>query len=699
MISCSRLSEGCRSVNVREPNPDLFEIDVTRIPGVGPQRAARLARLGISNVAALLFYAPFRYEETAHTADSLAGEGQISVAAVVSGPVSVRLRGKRSMVYVPVRVGARELRALFFNQPYLRHQLSVGRQVRITGRYDSKANTLIASRCDLRKDDPMDTGLLPVYRVTEDLPVSALRSIVASALRAFGSQLSDDLPATLRERFKLIPLPTALHQLHFPADAEALRQARRRVVFEEFLKFQLRMQGFRRWRLNVRRPLLHDDALRQGARAFVEQLPFPLTRDQEAAMSAVLSDLAQERPMHRLLQGDVGCGKTAVAFAAAAAVARAGWQIAYMAPTGILAAQQLGEARKFLNVSGLRVDGLFGGQPTAHRRTVASQLADGTLDMVIGTHALAAQGLRFDRLRLVIADEQHRFGVGIRKMLREKGRQVDVLQLSATPIPRTLALTLHGDIAVTTIRELPPGRKPVRTRWLRQSEEAVALKLVRQELSKGHQAFLIAPRIDSDPEGICLESVQALYERMTEELAGWRIGLIHGAMPEADRDQTMQSFAEGKIHVLVATTIVEVGVSVPKASVMVVYGADRFGLATLHQLRGRIGRGAAAAECVLLADPTTDAAAARLRTMTETHDGFLIAQRDLMMRGPGEVLGERQSGLPEFAVGDPIRDFKIMEVARDVARELLDGDDFWLLPEYGRLRAIVLSEYDVHSDS
>ena len=319
--------------------------------------------------------------------------------------------------------------------------------------------------------------------------------------------------------------------------------------------------------------------------------------------------------------------------------------------------------------------------------------------MVIGTHALAAQGLHFDRLRLVIADEQHRFGVGIRKMLREKGRQVDVLQLSATPIPRTLALTLHGDIAVTTIRELPPGRKPVRTRWLRQSEEAVALKLVRQELSKGHQAFLIAPRIDSDPEGICPESVQALYERMTEELAGWRIGLMHGAMPEADRDQTMQTFAEGKIHVLVATTIVEVGVSVPKASVMVVYGADRFGLATLHQLRGRIGRGTAAAECVLLADPTTDEAAARLRTMTETHDGFLIAQRDLMMRGPGEVLGERQSGLPEFAVGDPIRDFKIMEVARDVARELLDGDDFWLLPEYGRLRAIVLSEYDVHSDS
>ncbi len=688
-------------MNMHGAYPDLFQTDVTRIPGVGPKRAVRLARLGIDNVAGLLFYAPFRYEETASSVDALAAEGQTSVVAVVSGPLTVRLWGKRSTIYAPVRVGGRELRALFFNQPYLRHQLSVGRQVRITGRYDPKANTLVVSRCDWRRDELANTGLIPVYHVTEDLPVSALRSMVASALRTFGPQLSDDLPGGLRERFKLAPLRAALDQLHFPADAEALRQARRRIVFEEFLKFQLRMQGFRKWRQNVSRPLLHEDALRRGARAFVEQLPFPLTRDQDNAMNAILADLAQERPMHRLLQGDVGCGKTAVALAAAAAVARAGGQIAYMAPTGILAAQQLEEARRLLGAAGLRVDGVFGGQSTAQRQSVASQLADGTLDMVIGTHALAAQALQFARLRLVIADEQHRFGVGVRKMLREKGREADVLQLSATPIPRTLALTLHGDIKVTTIRESPPGRKPVRTQWLRPNEEAAALKLVRRELSRGHQAFLIAPRIDSDPEeaGVGAQSVRTLHERMTEELAGWRIALIHGAMPEMDRDRIMQMFAQGEIHVLVATTIVEVGVSVPNANVMVVYGAERFGLATLHQLRGRIGRGVAAAECVLLADPKTAAATARLRTMVDTQDGFLIAQRDLMTRGPGEILGERQSGLPQFAVGDPIRDLKIMEAARDVARELLDGDDFWLLPEYGRLRAAVLSEYDQHSDS
>lgn len=686
-------------MNAREPGPDLVQTDVTRIPGVGPKRAAHLARLGIGSVAALLFYAPFRYEETAHTEDSLAAaQGQISVAAVVCGPVTVRLRGKRSTVYVPVRVGAREVRALFFNQPYLRHQLAVGRQVRITGRYDAKADTLVASRYDLRGDGLLDTGLVPVYRVTEELPVNALRSIVATALRTFGSQLQDDIPAALRDRFRLLPLHRALSQLHFPATADELRQARRRIVFAEFLKFQLRMQGFRKWRQNVRRPLLHGDALRQGAEAFVQQLPFSLTQGQDSALQAILSDLALEQPMHRLLQGDVGCGKTAVAFAAAAAVARAGGQIAYMAPTGILAVQQLGEARLLLSSLGLRVDGLWGGQQAADRQKVVDQLADGVLDMVIGTHALAAQELQFARLRLVITDEQHRFGVGIRKMLRAKGREVDVLQLSATPIPRSLALTLHGDIAVTTIRELPPGRKPVRTQWLRTSEEAAAQKLVRQELSKGRQAFLVAPRIDSDPAGDT-ESVQALYERMTEELAGWRIGLIHGAMAETDRDLTMLKFAAGELQILVATTIVEVGVSVPNANVMVVYGADRFGLATLHQLRGRIGRGAAAAECILLADPKTDAAVARLRTMVDTQDGFQIAQKDLLMRGPGEILGERQSGLPEFAVGDPIRDFKIMEAARDVASELLSGTDFWLLPEYARLRTVVLAEYDLHSDS
>lgn len=685
-------------MNAREPGPDLFQTDVTRIPGVGPKRAAHLARLGIGSVAALLFYTPFRYEETAHSEDSLSAQGQISVAAVVCGPVTVRLRGKRSTVYVPVRVGAREVRALFFNQPYLRHQLAVGRQIRITGRYDAKADTLVASRYDLRGDGLLDTGLVPVYRVTEELPVNALRSIVATALRTFGSQLQDDIPAALRDRFKLLPLHRALSQLHFPATADELRQARRRIVFGEFLKFQLRMQGFRKWRQNVRRPLLHGAALRQGAEAFVQQLPFSLTQGQESALQAILSDLALEQPMHRLLQGDVGCGKTAVAFAAAAAVTRAGGQVAYMAPTGILAVQQLGEARMLLGSLGLRVDGLWGGQQTADRQKVVDQLADGVLDMIIGTHALAAQELQFARLRLVITDEQHRFGVGIRKMLRAKGREVDVLQLSATPIPRSLALTLHGDIAVTTIRELPPDRKPVHTQWLRTSEEAAAQKLVRQELSRGRQAFLVAPRIDSDPAGDT-ESVQALYERMTEELAGWRMGLIHGEMSEADRDLTMRKFAAGELQILVATTIVEVGVSVPNANVMVVYGADRFGLATLHQLRGRIGRGAAAAECILLADPKTDAAVARLRTMVDTQDGFRIAQKDLLMRGPGEILGERQSGLPEFAVGDPIRDFKIMEAARDVASELLSGTDFWLLPEYARLRTVVLTEYDLHSDS
>ncbi len=677
---------------------DLFTIDVTNIPGVGPARANRLAHLQIRSVGDLFYYFPFRYEHVHAESEVLEHSAQIVVEAVVCGAASVRIQGRRSTISVPVQVGASTMQALFFNQTFLRHQLLPGKRLRLSGKFQEQAKKIIVSRYEWIKPGSDSPLYIPIYRLTKDLTQVTFRGMIQDALRVYVHELEDLLPVKLRERFKLCTLGDAFLRIHRPKSAEDIRQSRRRLVFEEFLHFQLQVQSYRHMRKQARQMPIKLNVLEARADKFIEHLPFTLTNGQAHAIRQILPELASARPMHRLLQGDVGSGKTAVAFTAIAAIAGLGFQSAYMVPTGILALQQFDVAQSWLEQSGVRVGLLVGGQDVKERKRVMHNLEIGEIDLVIGTHVLASGEVHFKSLRLIVTDEQHRFGVTTRKLLRSQTFTPDVLQMTATPIPRTLALTLFGDIAVTSIRDLPPSRKPIQTHLFSLEQEAKVIQIIRAELARGRQAYLVAPRIDSD-EASSLTSAEELYERLSEELAGWTIGVLHGGLQERERTQIMTDFVSGQLSILIATTIIEVGVSVPNASMMVIYNADRFGIATLHQLRGRVGRGRHASHCVLIANPVTESGQARLDAMLKSQDGFVLAQQDLILRGPGELLGDRQSGLPVFRAGELIRDSKIMEVARNVASELLSANEFWLLPSYRGLRVFATAIQDQYLDS
>ncbi len=675
----------------------LQSVDVLFVPGIGPERAGLLHKLGIFSVHDLLYYFPFRYDELTSSSVALEDGTKVSLVVTVSGPPAVRFRASRSTVTVPVQSDDKALKAVFFNQPYVRHQATIGKTLRITGSYNNRYSSVQVSSYEFLKDE-VSAPSNPIYRVTENLSVKTLRKMITTALRTHGVQLEDRLPATLRDRFKLVSIQDAVLFMHNPQDAEQLRQAHRRLVFEEFLLFQLRlaMQRYRN-RETTHQPL-NVLSLQQGVIKYLDTLPFTITQAQKQAIAEILQDMASGIPMYRMLQGDVGSGKTAVAFAVMVALAKMNFQSALMAPTSILARQHFLEAEQFLKPLGIQVVLLTGSSPDRHK--TLAMIRDRHVDVVIGTHALVQERVEFSTLRLAVIDEQHRFGVQARKMLRQKGgAAVDVLQLSATPIPRSLALTLYGDIAISTMRERPPLRVPIETLVFSLRKEQLALQRLQKELAKGRQAYIVAPRIES--LSIEQEELSAigLYEKFKEQLGFWTVGLLHGAMSESSRIEVMEAFVQGALQVLVATSIIEVGVSVANATVMMIYDADRFGLATLHQLRGRVGRSNHASVCILLADPSTDVARERLQLMQQTEDGFILARKDLQLRGPGEVFGDRQSGLPTFQVGDPIRDLRIMEVARDEVATLMSSGDLWLLPAYAPLLRYALRETESLADS
>lgn len=517
--------------------------------------------------------------------------------------------------------------------------------------------------------------------------------MIAKALSQFGPDVVDVLPHELRAKYRLISHLDAIHTMHDPESEEAMRQAHRRLAFEEFFLFQLQLQWFRRQRTGeVTRP--PRDIPSDTLQWFQESLPGPLTDAQQLACQDIVKRLKCPEPMNLLLQGDVGSGKTWVALFAAWAMTRSGAQSALMAPTEILAEQHFRQAEaRLVQPFGIRVALLTGSTPDKSRDTILQDLRTGQIDLVIGTHALLTEDVEFANLGLVITDEQHRFGVSQRSTLRSKGTQPDVLFLSATPIPRTLALAVYGDLDVAVLNQLPAGRKPIVTQWLTFHAEQEAVLTVRRELAKGMQAFVVAPLVDDSEQLADVASATQLAARFSDLFAGHTVGLLHGRMSTKDKDDVMRRFVQGAINVLVSTTVIEVGIDVPRATVMVIYHAERFGLAQLHQLRGRVGRGGNQSYCILLSDANQDVARRRLETMVETNDGFVIAERDLELRGPGEFLGVRQSGLPEFSVGDLSRDFRIMQVARDEALSLMGNADFWLLPAYEPLRQAVSVEH------
>ena len=676
---------------------DDLQTPVQYLKGVGPRRAGELAAAGVQTVEDLLLTLPRRYEDRARLQQI--GDLEAGAATSVSGRVlSCGLRTTRRPGFrifeMVVQDPSGLVLATFLNQAFLKDVFAAHQQVVLHGRVDRRptgglqfTNPDYEVLSDQQDDDVagalIHTGrIVPVYEKIGSLTPKSLRRVVHDALRRLPADVADMLPDGVGRSLGVPPRRQALSDAHFPppdTSLDALNRfrtaAQERLIFEEFFVFQAGLLLQRRetdTRIKPRR-IAVNDRIRQAARAV---LPFRLTSDQRRALKEIVDDLQRPRPMNRLLQGDVGSGKTIVALLAALVALENGLQVALMSPTEILAEQHYANVTRVLARSRFATALLTGTLPARTRREVGSRIANGASQLIVGTHALVQGEIRFKALGLAIIDEQHRFGVVQRATLRDKGLDPDVLVMTATPIPRTLALTAYGDLDASEIRERLPGRQPVRTMLRSESRRAEVYDLVRAELRTGRQAFVVCPLVEESEKLDLKAATEMAAELQARVFPGARVGLVHGRVASGERERTMQAFAAGGIDVLVATTVIEVGIDVPNATVMVIEQAERFGLAQLHQLRGRVGRGAARSYCVLAhASRLSDAARARLRALAETTDGFEIAERDLELRGPGDFFGTRQSGVPLFRVGDLLRDHRLMEEARRTATGWLAGPD------------------------
>ena len=686
---------------------DTLAAPVATLRGAGPRRVADLEAAGIRTIEDLLLALPRRYEcrTQPQPIASLEPGTTVSITGCV---VACRLRPTRRprfrIVELVVEDGTGRVRATFMNQAYLAKRFEPGQRVALHGRYARGRGGLAFINPDHERldDSPdpdappaggadppaIDTGIqagriVPVYPAIGNCPPKMRRRWVHEALARLARDdagLPDPLPAEVRRAHGFPARPEALRVAHVPPDGMSLdalntlrTPAQQRLIFEEFFAFQVRLLRRRREadRRAAPRPLSVSDRIRRAAR---DILPFRLTVDQRTALRAIVDDLRRPAPMHRLLQGDVGSGKTIVALLGALVVMENGRQVALMSPTEVLAEQQYASVARLLAPSRFAPLLLTGALAPAARRAAAAAIANGSARLVVGTHALVQAGVAFHDLGLAIIDEQHRFGVLQRAALAAKGLHPDLLVMTATPIPRTLAMTAYGDLDVTELRERPPGRQPIATHLWPVSRREEAYGVVRRELGAGHQAFVVHPVVDAS-ETLDLRGAIALAAELETWFPEHRVGLVHGRLPAADRQRTMAAFAAGRIDLLVATTVIEVGVDVPNATVMVIEQAERFGLAQLHQLRGRVGRGDAASICILVhGSDLAEATRTRLDALVETTDGFEIAERDLELRGPGDMLGTRQSGLPLFRVGDLVRDHRLMADARRAAVAWIGGD-------------------------
>lgn len=686
---------------------DLRALPVTRLAGVGPRTAPAYERFGLETVLDVLTEYPRRYldrTKEASIADLPLGESATLLVRVVSASAR-RTRNRRSLVNVVVTDGTGRLTCTFFNQPWRERQLPPGTEVLVYGKLESYRGTRQMTNpvVDFAGDET--GGIVPVYRQSEKEKVGTreIARLVRSALEKSAARgFADPVPDEVLDEHDLVRRGAAFTGIHRPGSWAEITAARRRLVFDELLRVQLALVLRKRAVEGSTTGIEHrvDGPLLD---AFRERLPYALTAAQERAIGQILGDLAAPVPMHRLLQGDVGAGKTVVAVAALLAAVDGGHQGALMAPTAVLAEQHHLGIRALLDGLTVSDEGssLFGERPlavalltnrtpAAERTRLLDQLRGGEVDLVVGTHALIQEGVAFRSLGAVVVDEQHRFGVEQRSALRERseGDAVpDVLVMTATPIPRTAAMTVYGDLDVSVLDELPPGRTPIETTWVRSeagdpslladtAEEQAMWAEVRDQVAAGRQAYVVCPLIE-ESDKLEVRSAEETYEALTAdggELAGLRVGLLHGRVGAADKEQTMELFRSGALDVLVATTVIEVGVDVPNATVMVVLDADRFGIAQLHQLRGRVGRGTEASRCYLVGAGATDDAEQRLEALVRSTDGFELAEVDLDLRGEGTIMGERQKGRNDLKLASLRRDREWVERARGVAFDLVDAD-------------------------
>ena len=667
-----------------------FGTELRYVKGVGEARARAFGRLGVHDLAGLVSFFPRAYEDRTRLVRiaELADGDLVCVEAVVgTEPQLSRIRRGLDLLRFRAVDETGAMQLTFFNQAYLKDQFRKGEsyvfygRAQVKGRFVSMTNPVFDRLADFGR---VTGRIVPVYRLTSGLSQNTVRSAVRQALDLSQGRLPDGLPDCVADEYKLCTARYAYENVHFPADMQALSLARRRLVFEELFVLACALGLLRGGREGAQGRVLRG----AGLGTFTGSLPFSPTGAQLRAMREAIGDMSSGKLMNRLVQGDVGSGKTLVAAACIWYAAQSGAQSAFMAPTEILAEQHYATLTGFLEPFGIRVAKLTGSMRAAEKRAVLSGLASGEYALCVGTHALLSGGVEFRDLALVVTDEQHRFGVQQRAALAEKGLRPHILVMSATPIPRTLALMIYGELDVSLIDELPPGRQKVDTFAVDESYRARLGGFIEKLVSEGRQVFVVCPRIEEGEEaGDGLKSAEEHAEELRQQLPGLRIACIHGKLKAREKDEIMSRFAAGETDVLVSTTVIEVGVDVPNAALMVVENAERFGLSQLHQLRGRVGRGKHKSWCILVSDAKGEEARARLSAMTHISDGFKIAEEDLRLRGPGDFFGSRQHGLPELHIADLGADMNVLKAAQDAAKRLLDSDPRLERPENKRLRS------------
>ncbi len=717
------------SESIDEERSDLWRLPVRFAKGVGPKRTTVLQRLGIDTVEDVLWTIPWRYEDrSVMTPIGNLVPGMVaSICGIVGKCDAKRTRNRRlSMLEVGIEDQSGRLQVVFFNQPYLEDVLTVGTRVMLSGRVISGRRDWMVPRMDVAQYEIVGEGvesalhvgrIVPVYHETKGWTSRQMRVLVRNLLTDHGMDLIDHVPLSLRSRQRLVSINEAFQDVHFPkagTDDHLLERgktaAHRRLAFEELLLLQLALASRHRSvhderkeiRFNPRTPLL--------AR-LTSLLPFHLTTAQERVIREIFRDMISPRPMNRLVQGDVGSGKTAVALQAIVMACGSGYQAALMAPTEILAEQHYRNLSGMLQALGLRTVLMRGGEKASIKNVQVEQLAAGDVQVAIGTHALLQQGVTFKNLGLAVIDEQHKFGVLQRKAMIEKGYRPDVLVLTATPIPRTLAMTVYGDLDISTIDALPPGRKPVRTFLFSEGQRRRAYQIVRDELLAEKQAYIVYPLVEESEKVDLQAALQGAEQLQNGEFSEFRVGLLHGRMKASEKEAVMADFKAGTIQLLIATTVIEVGVDVPNATVILIEHAERFGLAQLHQLRGRVGRSNHQAYCLLMAqnlgrgktessrrtlgsEEPMSLARERLEALVRSNDGFVIAEDDLRIRGPGEFFGLRQWGVPEFRVANLVRDGELLEQAKQEAFSLLQADPGLKEPAHQGLREAMLRKWE-----
>lgn len=663
------------------------DVHIQYLKGVGPTRAKLFHKLGIDTVGALLRFFPRTYENWKDTVSILeaAPDTNVCIKAVVAQmPEEHRTHGGKILTKTTATDGTWVMTLTFFNNRYVKNQLEEGQEYLFFGKIQDSiygGREMLSPRFVKAEGG---TGLHPIYHQTESLNAKAIAKCVRTALDNFPDLLTETLPDRILRKYRLLGLRDAVEKIHFPQNEDDITAARRRLIYEELLTLQLGLLRIRSDKQETTAPAFAVDYTQE----FLSSLPFTPTDAQRRAVAECARDLQHTKPMSRLLQGDVGAGKTAVAAALVYSAAKNGLQSAVMAPTEVLAEQHANTFAKFFKDTGIRCALLTGTVTAAQKKKIKAALAAGEIDLLIGTHAILQQDVQFRHLGLVVTDEQHRFGVEQRAALREKGNTPHTLVMSATPIPRTVALVIYGDLDISILDERPKGRKPVLTYAVDTSYRKRLYAFIKKHIAQGGQGYIVCPLVEEGETDRV--PAQALYEKLSEsEFRDYRIGLLHGKMKPKEKEEVMRRFASGEIQLLVCTVVVEVGIDVPAASVMLIENAECFGLSQLHQLRGRIGRGEQQSHCVLVSDAQNDTAKKRFDILCKTNDGFLIADEDLQLRGPGDFFGSRQHGLPTLKIADLATDSRILHAAKGDAAEILRADPMLEKTEHAGLKEAV----------